>query len=127
MTDLLSLREVDANPAYLTEYGDPHDPDTRKAMQGFSPLECLQPGRKYPPILMTSSLGDDRVAAHHVRVFEDRLQMLDPDRDTWILCDEDHGHWGGDTETERATRNALMRSFLDIVMPAPQTAPCLRT
>jgi prolyl oligopeptidase len=113
VTDLLCIAESD----WLVEYGDPRKSDELEAMLVYSPLQQLSPSlTPYPPLLMTTSINDDRVSAYHTHAYASRLVEIGAETEPWVLCDGELGHWGGETDVQRAEKYARFRAFIDIVL-----------
>ncbi|HEX3329571.1 MAG TPA: prolyl oligopeptidase family serine peptidase [Gaiellales bacterium] len=69
LTDMLEYTR-DAYPGeFRTEYGDPADPRMREALAAYSPLHAVQPGRRYPSVLVVCGDHDLRCPDWHSRRF----------------------------------------------------------
>jgi hypothetical protein len=55
-------------------YGYAEDPEQFKALFAYSPYHHVQPGTKYPPLLMLSADSDDRGNPTHTRKFAAAMQ-----------------------------------------------------
>lgn len=76
--DLLHYPELDGT-AWTGEYGNPHDPTSRKAMLPVSPYHQIANSQRYPPVLLWSSADDDRVSPTHSRRAAARLDQVGAD------------------------------------------------
>jgi prolyl oligopeptidase len=60
--------------AWTSDYGSPDDPDDLEVLLRYSPYHRIQPGRSYPPTLITTGDTDDRVVPAHSYKFAAALQ-----------------------------------------------------
>jgi prolyl oligopeptidase len=60
---------------WIPEYGSAEDPDRFRALAAYSPYHNLRRAA-YPPVLIATGEGDDRVHPAHARKFAARLQAL---------------------------------------------------
>jgi len=72
--DMLRFHKFTIGWAWTSDYGSAENPDEFKALYAYSPLHCLQPGRRYPATLITTADHDDRVVPAHSFKFAARLQ-----------------------------------------------------
>ena len=67
LLDMQRYHKLLAGASWMAEYGNPDTDDWEKFLQKYSPYHNIQPGAKYPPILVTTSTRDDRVHPGHAR------------------------------------------------------------
>ena len=72
--DMLRV-ELDPNGAFnTTEFGSVKDPAQFRALYAYSPYQHVDPGVRYPAVLMTTGANDGRVNPMQSRKFAARLQ-----------------------------------------------------
>lgn len=72
--DMLRFHQFTIGWAWISEYGDPDNPDDFSTLLSYSPLHRLQPGTPYPATLITTADHDDRVVPAHSFKFAAALQ-----------------------------------------------------
>jgi prolyl oligopeptidase len=72
--DMLRFHRFTIGWAWKADYGDPEDPEQYRWVRAYSPLHNVEPGRRYPPILLTTGDHDDRVIPGHTFKFAATLQ-----------------------------------------------------
>lgn len=75
LLDMKRFSHLLAGASWMAEYGNPDTDDWEDFMIQYSAYHNLDPKRKYPPLLMTTSTRDDRVHPYHARAFVKRLQV----------------------------------------------------
>jgi prolyl oligopeptidase len=101
------------NPPALLEYGNASDPGQFKFLYAYSPYQRVQPGTKYPAVLLTSGDADTRVPPEQARKMAARLQAAT--RSGWpvlLLYDSKAGHSGGKPLSKALRDLSLELSFL---------------
>lgn len=119
LTDMLRYPYLSAGASWLEEYGDPEDPVQGAALAALSPYHQIRDGQAYPPALITTHLGDDRVHPAHALKFYARLQAAGAP--VWLAAPAAGGHGGGTTQQETAAELATVLTFLYRTV-APQGA-----
>ena len=107
--DLLRFHRFTIGAAWISDYGDPDDPDQFAQALAYSPLHNIRPGTHYPATLVLTGDHDDRVVPLHSHKFTAALQHAQageapdpqPDRDR-------HGPRRG--QADRAGRRRVGRS-----------------
>ena len=74
LTDMLRYHKLLAGASWMAEYGNPDAPEDRAFLLPYSPYHQLRAGRRYPPILVTTSTKDDRVHPAHARKLVARMR-----------------------------------------------------
>jgi prolyl oligopeptidase len=82
--------------AWMSDYGNPGDPDDRAVQLAYSPYHNLQAGTAYPPTLITTGDTDDRVHPAHSFKFAAALQAAQGgDAPVLLRVDMSAGHGAG--------------------------------
>jgi len=76
LIDMLNFHTLPAGASWTAEYGDPRDPEMYAFLAGYSPMQKLIRGARYPTPLIITSTGDDRVLPGHARRFSARMSAL---------------------------------------------------
>jgi len=101
------------NPPALLEYGNAADPEQFKFLYAYSPYQHVQPGTKYPAILILSGDADTRVPPEQARKMAARLQSATAsDRPVLLLYDTKAGHSGGKPFTKIVEDLSLEMGFV---------------
>lgn len=75
--DMLRYHTASANARqWSSDYGLAEDPTEFAALYAYSPVHNVQPGRCYPPTLVTTADRDDRVVPWHSYKFAAELQRV---------------------------------------------------
>ena len=74
LMDLLRYHLFTIGWYWISEYGDPEDPEEFEFVYGYSPYHNIEPGVEYPPVLITTADHDDRVVPGHSFKYGARLQ-----------------------------------------------------
>ena len=72
--DMLRFHLFTIGAAWISDYGDPRDPDQFAEALAYSPLHNVRPGTAYPATLVTTGDHDDRVVPLHSHKFTAALQ-----------------------------------------------------
>jgi prolyl oligopeptidase len=63
--DLLRFHLFTIGAAWISDYGDPGDPEQFQQALAYSPLHNIRPGSSYPATLVLTADHDDRVVPLH--------------------------------------------------------------
>jgi prolyl oligopeptidase len=120
LIDMLRYHLLPPGASWMAEYGNPDVPADRAFIQKWSPYQNVKKGVKYPRLLLTTSMRDDRVHPGHARKMAAR--MLEQGHD--VLYDEniEGGHAGAANNEQSALRWARSFTFLWREL-APRPAP----
>ena len=72
--DLLRFHRFTIGAAWISDYGDPDDPEQFADALAYSPLHNIRPGTHYPATLVLTGDHDDRVVPLHSHKFTATLQ-----------------------------------------------------
>jgi prolyl oligopeptidase len=72
--DLLRFHLFTIGAAWISDYGDPEDPEQFAEALAYSPLHNIRPGTHYPATLVLTGDHDDRVVPLHSHKFTAMLQ-----------------------------------------------------
>jgi prolyl oligopeptidase len=72
--DLLRFHRFTIGAAWISDYGDPEDPEQFADALAYSPLQNIRPGTRYPATLVLTGDHDDRVVPLHSHKFTATLQ-----------------------------------------------------
>lgn len=94
--DLLRFHRFTIGWAWISDYGDPADPEHFAWLLRLSPLHTLRPGAAYPPTFITTGDHDDRVVPGHSFKFAAALQHAQGGpAPTLLRVDTRAGHGAG--------------------------------
>ncbi len=109
LLDMKRYSHLLAGASWMAEYGDP-DTEDWEFIKEFSPYHLFDPGRDYPPTLVTTSTKDDRVHPGHARKMTAR--MLAAGKDVTYYENIEGGHGGAANNEQAAHMAALAYEFL---------------
>jgi len=110
LLDMRRYHELLAGASWMSEYGDPDDPEQWEWLQEYSPFHRWDPELAHPPVLITTSTRDDRVHPAHARTMAWR--MLEGRADVLYFENIEGGHAGAADNAQRAHVQALVWEFL---------------
>ncbi|KTS09402.1 peptidase S9 [Methylobacterium radiotolerans] len=110
LIDMRRYTKLLAGASWIGEYGDPDDPQDWTFLSKISAYHAAEAGRPYPPILLATSRGDDRVHPGHARKMAEKLRVLGCDVAFYEPATGGHGT-GKDSE-QRASFMTLELTFL---------------
>lgn len=109
LLDLQRYSHLLAGASWVSELGDPDDPEQWAWMRTLSPLHQLREGVTYPPVLALTSTRDDRVHPWHARALTYRLEELGQSVSFYETAEG--GHHGAVTTAQTAWLAALTYTF----------------
>jgi len=115
--DMLRFHQFTIGRAWISDYGDPDDPDQYRWLRGYSPLHNLRAGAEYPATLLLTGDHDDRVVPGHSFKFAAALQAAQGgDAPVLIRIDTSAGHGAGAPTSKVIAESADIHAFLRIAL-----------
>ena len=105
LLDMLRYTKLLAGASWAAEYGDPEDPEMRKAILRYSPYQNVFPDRQYPKVFIETSTKDDRVHPGHARKMVARMRKQG--HEVLYFENTEGGHSAGANLKQHAKRYAL--------------------
>ena len=105
LLDMLRYTKLLAGASWAAEYGDPEDPEMRKAILRYSPYQNVFPDLQYPKVFIETSTKDDRVHPGHARKMVAR--MREQGHEVLYFENTEGGHSAGANLKQHAKRYAL--------------------
>jgi prolyl oligopeptidase len=100
-----------AGASWMEEYGDPDKAEDSHFLAAYSPYHRVAADVTYPPILITSAAGDDRVHPAHARKMAAKMQAMGH-TDVWYYEETQGGHSATPDPRDAARSAALVYQFL---------------
>jgi prolyl oligopeptidase len=91
LLDMKRYSHLSAGASWMAEYGDPDKPEDWAYIKTFSPYQNVEKGKKYPPILFTTSTRDDRVGPAQARKMAARMIEFGDDANFYENIEGGHG------------------------------------
>jgi len=110
LLDMRRYHQLLAGASWVAEFGDPDDPAEWAFIKKYSPYHNIDPGRRYPPVLITSSTRDDRVHPGHARKMTAALEAAG--HQVRYYENIEGGHAGAANKAQAAATTALIFEFL---------------
>ena len=112
--DMLRFEMTQNGQYNATEYGSVKDPEQFKALYAYSPYHHVEPGTKYPAVLLTVGENDPRVDPWHSRKFAAALQAATASKyPVLLLSFSNAGHGGiGSSEDQQISMASYELEFL---------------
>jgi prolyl oligopeptidase len=110
LLDMKRYTKLTAGASWISEYGDPEKPEDWAFLRELSAYHHVEPSRRYPPILLTTSARDDRVHPGHARKMAAKLAMQG--HSVYFHEPLDGGHAGAADNKHLAFNLALTFAFL---------------
>lgn len=83
--DMLRYHKFTIGRYWISEFGDPENPEHFPFLYAYSPLHNVKKGQKYPPVLIATAESDDRVVPAHAKKFAATLFEKASEDSTIIL------------------------------------------
>jgi prolyl oligopeptidase len=111
--DMLRYHRWGTGRFWTVEYGNAEASEAQfKNLLAYSPLHNVQADAKYPPTLITTGDGDDRVVPFHSLKFTAMLNHTNPEAAVFLRYDVGSGHGGGKPLTKAMDEQADVFAFL---------------
>jgi prolyl oligopeptidase len=110
LLDMRRYHLLSAGASWVAEFGDPDDPAQWEFIREYSPYHNIVADRDYPPVLITTSAGDDRVHPGHARKMTAALE--DAGHEVLYYEDTEGGHAGANNNAQAAFDRAVKYEFL---------------
>ncbi|MGB7169873.1 MAG: prolyl oligopeptidase family serine peptidase, partial [Acidobacteriaceae bacterium] len=95
--------ELDPNGSFnVTEYGSVKNPEQFRALYAYSPYQHVEPGTKYPAVLLITGDNDNRVNPAHSRKMTAALQAATSSGQPVLLLTNAHAGHGISTNVDEA-------------------------
>ena len=119
--DMLRFHRFTIGWAWKGDFGDPDDPEQYRFLRAYSPLHNVHPGRRYPPILLTTGDHDDRVIPGHSFKFAATLQAdaetdhgaSEPPAPVLVRTETSAGHGHGLPTTKAIAKATDVLAFIE--------------
>ncbi len=110
--DMVRFHRFTIGWAWTSDYGSPDAPDDLEVLLRYSPYHRIQPGRSYPPTLVTTGDTDDRVVPAHSYKFAAALQHAQGgDAPVLLRVDIAAGHGAGKSVSKLLAERADVLAF----------------
>jgi prolyl oligopeptidase len=110
LLDMKRYTHLSAGASWMAEYGDPDKAEDWAFIKTFSPYQNVEKGKKYPPILFTTSTRDDRVGPAQARKMAAR--MIEFGGDVSFYENIEGGHGAAADNKQAAFMSALAFTYL---------------
>jgi len=117
LLDMQRYHRLLAGASWMAEYGNPDVPEEWAVIARYSPYQNVQPGKRYPRVLFTTSTRDDRVHPGHARKMVAR--MTEQGHEVLYFENTEGGHAGAADNEQRAHLLALEYAYLWQQLGAP--------
>ena len=111
--DMLRFPKFTIGWAWMSDYGDPNEPEHFRNLYSFSPYHNIKPGTDYPAVLIITADHDDRVVPAHSFKYAARLQAAQAGSAPILIRIETRaGHGAGKPTTKIIEEAADRMAFL---------------
>ncbi|WP_437633440.1 prolyl oligopeptidase family serine peptidase [Sorangium sp. So ce854] len=111
LLDMVRYHLFGSGKTWISEYGSADDPEQFKALHAYSPYHRVEPGTRYPAVLLLSADSDDRVDPMHARKFAAALQAASAGGPVLLRVERNAGHGGADLIKAAVEKGADQISF----------------
>lgn len=120
--DMLRFHKFTIGWAWTSEYGSPDNEEDFQTLFAYSPLHNIQPGGRYPAVLVTTGDHDDRVVPGHSFKYAAAMQSAQAGEAPILIRIETRGGHGGGKPTwmiidEYTDRYAFVLKALNFKLP----------
>ncbi len=110
LLDMRRYHKLLAGASWMSEYGDPDDPEDWAYIQRWSPYHNVRKDAEYPKTLFVTSTRDDRVHPAHARKMVARLKEMG--HPVYYYENTEGGHSSGAINEQRAYTWAINYAYL---------------
>ncbi|MDY6947383.1 MAG: prolyl oligopeptidase family serine peptidase [Pseudomonadota bacterium] len=110
LLDMRRYHRLLAGASWVSEYGNPDEPQQWRHISQYSPYQNLRRQTRYPATLLITSTRDDRVHPAHARKMAARMESQG--HSVLYYENTEGGHMGAADNRQRAYMNALTYVFL---------------
>jgi prolyl oligopeptidase len=111
--DMLRYHKFPPAALWISEYGDPSDPETARYLLSYSPYHNVKDHTAYPGVLIETADHDTRVFWGHSAKFAARLQSANAgDHPIYFYVEKAVGHGRGTGIADQVRRYARQYTFL---------------
>ena len=110
LLDMRRYHELLAGASWMSEYGDPDDPEDWAYIRTWSPYQLLRRDADYPSVFFWTTTRDDRVHPAHARKMVARMEEMG--HPVLYFENIEGGHGSGAVNAQRAQIRALEYAFL---------------
>jgi prolyl oligopeptidase len=111
--DMLRYHKFTIGKYWISEYGNPDNPDHFKFLYKYSPLQNIKSGVSYPALLILVADTDDRVVPAHGKKLAATLQELDSGKNPLLIRIETKaGHGLGKPVSKIIEELTIIYSFI---------------
>ncbi|MEL7451020.1 MAG: prolyl oligopeptidase family serine peptidase, partial [Pseudomonadota bacterium] len=110
LLDMKRYHKLLAGASWISEYGDPDNPEHWAYIQTWSPYHLLREDATYPEVFFWTTTRDDRVHPGHARKMVAKL--IDMKHPVLYFENTEGGHGSGSTNAQRAQIDALQFAYL---------------
>jgi prolyl oligopeptidase len=110
LLDMRRFHLLLAGASWMAEFGNPDEPADWEFIKEYSPYHKISAERDYPPVLITTSIKDDRVHPGHARKMAAALEAAG--HEVLYYEDIEGGHGGASNSAQAAFQSAVIYEFL---------------
>jgi prolyl oligopeptidase len=110
LLDMRRFHLLLAGASWMAEFGNPDEPADWEFLKAYSPYHNISVERDYPPVLITTSIKDDRVHPGHARKMAAALEAAG--HAVLYYENTEGGHTGSTNNAQAAFDSAVVYEFL---------------
>ncbi|WP_313865222.1 prolyl oligopeptidase family serine peptidase [Mycobacterium sp.] len=110
LLDMRRFHLLLAGASWMAEFGNPDEPADWEFLKAYSPYHNISAKRDYPPVLITTSIKDDRVHPGHARKMAAALEAAG--HAVLYYENTEGGHTGATNNAQAAFDSAVVYEFL---------------